>query len=182
MFQSFLKGKLAVKVSNNLFINSSSESRKERAIRLKSYFNQQKTIPRDISSQALSIVKMPVNKLLVIQKEKDNLIDDFFNKKDTVDFIGKWRKLGNQQATIRENEGGIVEAQDKKEQPEIVKAQDKKEYVTSVSELISNVETAAKIVRILAEKYLVLEVGNVQSKFSDLLTILNYTKTDISEF
>jgi len=56
------------------------------------------------------------------------------------------------------------------------------EHITSVVELISNVETATKIARILHEKYLVLEAGDLHSKFSDLVSILNSTKTDISEF
>lgn len=56
------------------------------------------------------------------------------------------------------------------------------EHVTSIPELISNVETAAKIARILHEKYLVLEASDLNSKFSDMVSILNTAKTDISEF
>lgn len=56
------------------------------------------------------------------------------------------------------------------------------EHITTVAELISNIETATKIARILHEKYLVLEAGDLNSKFSDLVSILNGTKSDISEF
>lgn len=56
------------------------------------------------------------------------------------------------------------------------------EHVTSIPELIGNMETATKIARILHEKYLVLEAGDLNSKFSDLVSILNRAKTDISEF
>lgn len=56
------------------------------------------------------------------------------------------------------------------------------ETPTSVAELIGNIETATKIARILHEKYLVLEAGDLNSKFSDLVSILNRAKTDISEF
>lgn len=55
------------------------------------------------------------------------------------------------------------------------------EHVTSIAELIANMETATKIARILHEKYLVLEAGDLHSKFSDLVGILNNSKTDISE-
>lgn len=52
----------------------------------------------------------------------------------------------------------------------------------TAAEIIGNIDTATKIARILHEKYLVLEAGDLHSKFSDLVSILNSTKTDISEF
>jgi Zn finger protein HypA/HybF involved in hydrogenase expression len=56
------------------------------------------------------------------------------------------------------------------------------EHVTSIPELINNMDEASKIARILHEKYLVLEASVLNSKFSDLVSILNTAKTDISEF
>ena len=53
---------------------------------------------------------------------------------------------------------------------------------TTAAELIGNIDTATKIARILHEKYLVLDAGDLHSKFSDLVSILNTAKTDISEF
>lgn len=56
------------------------------------------------------------------------------------------------------------------------------QHPTSIAELIGNVDTATKIARILHEKYLVLEAGDLHSKFSDLVSLLNGLKGDISEF
>jgi hypothetical protein len=53
---------------------------------------------------------------------------------------------------------------------------------TTIADLIGNIDTATKIARILHEKYLVLEASDLHSKFTDLVGILNNTKTDISDF
>jgi murein L,D-transpeptidase YafK len=52
----------------------------------------------------------------------------------------------------------------------------------SVADLVSNLETAAKIARMLSDKYLTLEAGELNTKFNELVSLINNTKVEVSEF